>query len=215
MLKSPPNFLSKSRLLWNKVSVAPLPPRTMLQQTFSIFNRQFRWQSAQHTTPNQHCPGERGFASTVLSKIVDSPIRKTFDQRLVSLLCRNEGTAGGQIGEKINPYWSTSIHIDPQRSTSIHIDPHRSRSIHIHPQRSTSIHIDPYRISIHSDPHQPISHIDPDRSILIRIDPHRSTSIHIAYRSTSTHSDPHQSISHIDRSVDGWIDRCIDIWIDK
>ena len=69
MLKSPPNFLNKSRLLWNKVSVAPLP-RTMLQQTFSMFNRQFRWQWAQHVTPNQHCPGERGFVSTVLSKIV-------------------------------------------------------------------------------------------------------------------------------------------------
>ena len=41
----------------------------MLQQTFSIFNRQFRWQWAQHATPNQHCSGERGFVSTVLSKI--------------------------------------------------------------------------------------------------------------------------------------------------
>ena len=36
---------------------------------FSIFNRQFRWQWAQHATPNQHCSGERGFVSPVLSKI--------------------------------------------------------------------------------------------------------------------------------------------------
>ena len=60
----PRNTLSKSRLLWSKVvSCTPPPPRTMLQQTFSIFNRQFRWQWAQHATPNQH------FVSTVSSKI--------------------------------------------------------------------------------------------------------------------------------------------------
>ena len=66
----PPNFLNKSRLLWNKVSVAPLPPEQCCNKRFPYSTEKFRWQWAQHATPNQHCPGERGFVSTVLSKIV-------------------------------------------------------------------------------------------------------------------------------------------------
>ena len=66
----PPKFLNKSTLLWNKVSVAPLPPEQCCNKRFPYSTEKFRWQWAQHATPNQHCPRERGFVSTVLSKIV-------------------------------------------------------------------------------------------------------------------------------------------------
>ena len=115
----PPNFLNKSPLLWNKVSVAPLPPEQCCDKRFPYSTEKFRWQWAQHATPNQHCPGERGFVSTVLSKIVVSndsrPLLTTFEAKITGYMAQVFGgnwsiSTEGQFPTKHDHFWGGQKH---------------------------------------------------------------------------------------------------------
>ena len=68
----PQNTLNKSPTYSEiKCQLHPFPQNNVARNVFHlIFNRQFRGQQTLHVTLNQHCSGERGFVSTVLSKIV-------------------------------------------------------------------------------------------------------------------------------------------------